>query len=58
MDEENEDKCGYNMEKFNVDDLSFPWEKLLCIFHKIYDFIITITRIHCTMMQPVQVVFK
>ena len=34
------------MEKYNADDLNFPWGKLLCIFRMVYNFIIIITRIH------------
>ena len=39
-------KYGYNVEEYDPDELTFPWGKLLCIFHMIYNFAVTITRIH------------
>ena len=36
---------GYNVEKYNVDELNSTWEKNCFAFLKIYNITITITRI-------------
>ena len=38
----------YNVEKYNLNKLNFPWEKTASQFCMIYNFTITITRIHLT----------
>ena len=39
-------KFEYNVEEYNVDEVSFPSQKPLHIFCMIYNFAVTITRIH------------
>ena len=36
----------YNVKKYNMDELKFPWKKVLSIFYMIYNFTITLTRTH------------
>ena len=36
----------YNVKKYNMDELNFSWKKVLSNFCMIYNFTITLTKIH------------
>ena len=38
----------YNVEKHNMDELNFPWKKMLCVFRMIYNFTVALNRIDFT----------
>ena len=44
-------KYGYNVEKYNVEELDFPWEKTASHFSYDYKFATAITIIHFAICQ-------